>query len=89
MYDEGEHPLQPSCSRLISRLQEGATSTGFVMVAKGGGSANKTYFYPMTKGHYPEQGTLLPFLVEKMKSPGFYSSMSSHHIAFVIGGYFC
>ena len=36
----------------------------FVMVAKGGGSANKTYFYPMTKATIQNEGTLLPFLVE-------------------------
>ena len=35
----------------------------FVMVAKGGGSANKTYFYPMTKATIQNEGTLLPFLV--------------------------
>ena len=34
----------------------------FVMVAKGGGSANKTYFYPMTKATIQNEGTLLPFL---------------------------
>ena len=38
----------------------------FVMVAKGGGSANKTYFYPMTKATIQNEGTLIPFLVEKM-----------------------
>ena len=32
----------------------------FVMVAKGGGSANKTYFYPMTKATIQNEGTLLP-----------------------------
>ena len=42
----------------------------FVMVAKGGGSANKTYFYPMTKATIQNEGTLIPFLVEKMKSLG-------------------
>ena len=42
----------------------------FIMVAKGGGSANKTYFYPMTKATIQNEGTLLPFLVEKMKSLG-------------------
>ena len=39
----------------------------FVMVAKGGGSANKTYFYPMTKATIQNEGTLLPFLVEAHK----------------------
>ena len=57
----------------------------FVMVAKGGGSANKTYFYPMTKATIQNEGTLIPFLVEKMKSLGT-AACPPYHIAFVIGG---
>ncbi|MBR7043796.1 MAG: fumarate hydratase, partial [Prevotella sp.] len=57
----------------------------FVMVAKGGGSANKTYFYPMTKATIQNESTLLPFLVEKMKSLGT-ATCPPYHIAFVIGG---
>ena len=57
----------------------------FVMVAKGCGSANKTYFYPMTKATIQNEGTLLPFLVEKMKSLGT-AACPPYHIAFVIGG---
>ncbi|MBP5382542.1 MAG: fumarate hydratase, partial [Bacteroidales bacterium] len=57
----------------------------FVMVAKGGGSANKTYFYPMTKATIQNEGTLLPFLVEKMKSLGT-AACPPYHSAFVIGG---
>ena len=57
----------------------------FVMVAKGGGSANKTYFYPMTKDTIQNEGTLIPFLVEKMKSLGT-AACPPYHIAFVIGG---
>ena len=57
----------------------------FVMVAKGGGSANKTYFYPMTKATIQNEGTLLPFLVEKMRSLGT-AACPPYHIAFVIGG---
>ena len=57
----------------------------FVMVAKGGGSANKTYFYPMTKATIQNEATLLPFLVEKMKSLGT-AACPPYHIAFVIGG---
>ena len=57
----------------------------FVMVAKGGGSANKTYFYPMTKATIQDEGTLIPFLVEKMKSLGT-AACPPYHIAFVIGG---
>lgn len=57
----------------------------FVMVAKGGGSANKTYFYPMTKATIQNESTLLPFLVEKMKHLGT-AACPPYHIAFVIGG---
>ncbi|EFA43395.1 hydrolyase, tartrate beta subunit/fumarate domain protein, Fe-S type [Hallella bergensis DSM 17361] len=57
----------------------------FVMVAKGGGSANKTYFYPMTKATIQNEATLLPFLVEKMKSLGT-AACPPYHICFVIGG---
>ena len=57
----------------------------FIMVAKGGGSANKTYFYPMTKATIQNEGTLLPFLVEKMKSLGT-AACPPYHICFVIGG---
>ena len=56
----------------------------FVMVAKGGGSANKTYFYPMTKATIQNEGTLIPFLVEKMKSLGT-AACPPYHICFVIG----
>ena len=57
----------------------------FVMVAKGGGSANKTYFYPMTKATIQNEATLLPFLVEKIKSLGT-AACPPYHICFVIGG---
>ncbi|MEZ3589929.1 MAG: fumarate hydratase [Muribaculaceae bacterium] len=56
----------------------------FLFVAKGGGSANKTYLYQETKALLnPEK--LLPFLVEKMKSLGT-AACPPYHIAFVIGG---
>ena len=57
----------------------------FIMVAKGGGSANKTYLYPMTKAIIQNEGTLIPFLVEKMKSLGT-AACPPYHICFVIGG---
>lgn len=57
----------------------------FIMVAKGGGSANKTYLYPMTKAIIQNKGTLIPFLVEKMKSLGT-AACPPYHICFVIGG---
>lgn len=56
----------------------------FLCIAKGGGSANKTYLYQETKALLtPEK--LLPFLVEKMKSLGT-AACPPYHIAFVIGG---
>lgn len=57
----------------------------FIMVAKGGGSANKTYLYTMTKAIIQNEGTLIPFLVEKMKSLGT-AACPPYHICFVIGG---
>ena len=56
----------------------------FVFVAKGGGSANKTYLYQETKAIINPK-TLVPFLVEKLKTLGT-AACPPYHIAFVIGG---
>ena len=56
----------------------------FLMVTKGGGSANKTYLYQETKALL-NPATRVPFLVEKMKSLGT-AACPPYHIAFVIGG---
>ena len=56
----------------------------FLCVVKGGGSANKTYFYQETKALL-NPGTLVPFMLEKMKSLGT-AACPPYHIAFVIGG---
>ena len=56
----------------------------FLCVVKGGGSANKTYLYQMTKAVL-NPATLVPFLVEKMKTLGT-AACPPYHIAFVIGG---
>ncbi|MBD5194047.1 MAG: fumarate hydratase [Bacteroidales bacterium] len=56
----------------------------FLFVAKGGGSANKTYLYQETKALLNPK-TLVPFLVEKMKTLGT-AACPPYHIAFVIGG---
>ena len=56
----------------------------FLFVAKGGGSANKTYLYQETKATINPK-TLVPFLVEKMKTLGT-AACPPYHIAFVIGG---
>ena len=57
----------------------------FLFVTKGGGSANKTYLYQMTKAIIQNPDTLVPFLAEKMKSLGT-AACPPYHIAFVIGG---
>lgn len=56
----------------------------FLCVVKGGGSANKTYLYQMTKAVL-NPDTLVPFLVEKMRTLGT-AACPPYHIAFVIGG---
>ena len=56
----------------------------FLFVAKGGGSANKTYLFQETKALL-NPATLEKFLVEKMKTLGT-SACPPYHIAFVIGG---
>lgn len=56
----------------------------FLCVAKGGGSANKTYLYQETKALLNPK-TLVPYLVEKMKTLGT-AACPPYHIAFVIGG---
>ncbi|MCX5784418.1 MAG: fumarate hydratase [Elusimicrobia bacterium] len=56
----------------------------FLIVTKGGGSANKIMLYQETKATLtPEK--LKPFLIEKMKSLGT-AACPPYHIAFVIGG---
>ncbi|HHE4080756.1 TPA: class I fumarate hydratase [Escherichia coli] len=56
----------------------------FLCVAKGGGSANKTYLYKETKALLTP-GKLKNFLVEKMRTLGT-AACPPYHIAFVIGG---
>ena len=56
----------------------------FLCIAKGGGSANKTYLFQETKALL-NPVTLEKFLIEKMKSLGT-AACPPYHIAFVIGG---
>ncbi|HHT60699.1 MAG: fumarate hydratase [Paludibacteraceae bacterium] len=57
----------------------------FLCVTKGGGSANKTYLYQETKARIQNPSTLVPFLIEKIKTLGT-AACPPYHIAFVIGG---
>jgi fumarate hydratase class I len=56
----------------------------FLFVAKGGGSANKTYLYQETKAVLNPE-SLEFFLTDKMKSLGT-AACPPYHLAFVIGG---
>ena len=56
----------------------------FLCIAKGGGSADKTYLYHETKVLL-NPTSLVKFLVEKMKTLGT-AACPPYHIAFVIGG---
>lgn len=82
MYDE----VNTGCN-LPAQIEIHATEGNeyeFLFVAKGGGSANKTYLYQETKAIL-NPATLVPFLIEKMKSLGT-AACPPYHIAFVIGG---
>jgi fumarate hydratase class I len=56
----------------------------FLFMAKGGGSANKTFLYQETKALL-NPASLKKFLIDKMKSLGT-AACPPYHIAFVIGG---
>jgi fumarate hydratase class I len=56
----------------------------FLFIAKGGGSANKTYLYQETKALLTP-GRLINFMKEKMKTLGT-AACPPYHLAFVVGG---
>ena len=56
----------------------------FLFIAKGGGSANKSYLFQETKALLNEK-TLLPWLFDKMKTLGT-SACPPYHLAVVVGG---
>jgi len=56
----------------------------FLCIAKGGGSANKTYLYQETKAVLNPAG-LVAFMQSKMKSLGT-AACPPYHLAFVVGG---
>jgi fumarate hydratase class I len=56
----------------------------FLFIAKGGGSANKTYLFQETKALL-NPDSLTAFMVEKMKSLGT-AACPPYHLAFVVGG---
>lgn len=56
----------------------------FLFIAKGGGSANKTYLYQETKAVLNPE-TLVAFMKAKMKTLGT-AACPPYHLAFVVGG---
>ncbi len=56
----------------------------FLFIAKGGGSANKSFLYQETKALLNEKA-LLPWLFEKMKTLGT-SACPPYHLSIVVGG---
>ena len=56
----------------------------FLFIAKGGGSANKTYLYQETRAVLNSK-TLIAFLTQKMKSLGT-AACPPYHLAVVVGG---
>jgi fumarate hydratase class I len=56
----------------------------FLMIAKGGGSANKTFLFQETKALL-NPASLVKYLCEKMKTLGT-AACPPYHLAFVIGG---
>jgi fumarate hydratase class I len=68
----------------IELYATGGDAYKFLFIAKGGGSANKTYLFQETKAVLNPE-TLLDFMRAKMKSLGT-AACPPYHLAFVIGG---
>jgi len=68
----------------IELYATGGDTYRFLFIAKGGGSANKTYLYQETKAVLTPP-KLLEFMKEKMKTLGT-AACPPYHLAFVIGG---
>ncbi len=82
MYDEVN-----TGNNLPAEIKIAATSGEaykFLFMAKGGGSANKSYLFQETKALLNEKA-LLPWLFEKMKTLGT-AACPPYHLAVVIGG---
>jgi fumarate hydratase, class I len=82
MYDEKNTGNNLPAEIKISAIDGDAYK--FLFMAKGGGSANKSYLFQETKALLNEK-TLLPWLFEKMKTLGT-SACPPYHLAVVIGG---
>jgi fumarate hydratase class I len=68
----------------IDLYATGGTKYDFLFIAKGGGSANKTFLYQKTKAVL-NPASLMAFLEENIKTIGT-SACPPYHLAIVIGG---
>ncbi|MEN3286886.1 MAG: fumarate hydratase, class, partial [Bradyrhizobium sp.] len=82
MYDEVNTGNNLPAEIKISAIDGDAYK--FLFMAKGGGSANKSYLFQETKALLNEK-TLLPWLFEKMKTLGT-AACPPYHLAIVVGG---
>ena len=82
MYDEVNTANNLPAEIKISAVD--GDSYSFLFMAKGGGSANKSYLFQETKALLNEK-TLLPWLFEKLKTLGT-AACPPYHLGVVIGG---
>ncbi len=82
MYDEANSGTNLPAQIDISAVD--GMEYHFLMLAKGGGSANKTYLFQETKALL-NRGSLLRFLAEKLRMLGT-AACPPYHLAVVIGG---
>ncbi|WP_341760121.1 FumA C-terminus/TtdB family hydratase beta subunit [Candidatus Endowatersipora endosymbiont of Watersipora subatra] len=76
-----------TCNNLPAQIDiysQGTDAYNFLFLAKGGGSANKTFFYQGTPSLLTHQG-MIDFLKEKIITLGT-SACPPYHLAIVIGG---
>src|SRR5215213_4993752 len=82
MYEERNTGTNLPAEIKLSAVRGDAYS--FLFIAKGGGSANKSYLFQETKALLNE-ATLLPWIFEKMQALGT-AACPPYHLAVVIGG---
>ena len=82
MYDETNTGTNLPAEIKIAAVQGDAYK--FLFIAKGGGSANKSYLFQETKALLND-ATLLPWLFDKMQTLGT-AACPPYHLAVVIGG---
>jgi fumarate hydratase class I len=86
MYDEMNTGTNLPAEIKIAAVQgpENERAYTFLFIAKGGGSANKSYLFQETKALLND-ATLLPWLFDKMQTLGT-AACPPYHLAVVIGG---